>query len=376
MNESDTEKLINRLRQLPEFEPPSTIADEVMRRVRPARPSLWQRLFTYLARPHHITLRPVPLFAMAMGIAAAFWLGMVTGINSVQPLNQAEQISVIEKALQNPQASFLAGRGLMAAGLIEEALPLLRNASSSAPDNPEYAYWEGLCYWANDMPAKERASYMRGIGSSPDTIPILLNLGHNLLEQKEFSAALLQYKRTLSIDPREQTALYNSGLIYNLQHDSENEITAWKTYLHYYRSGKNSYRAVRRLNNLNDFSYRSYQLGNRKIILSQSALLGLHSAEETHHEVEILADSLRRDPGLQLDIVSFHENDVLEARKKAILLKNYILTAIGEKEKKRVRLSWFGEKETVQTSNGEHPLQESLLLFSRRNITLQKETKI
>ncbi len=376
MNNSDTEKLINRLRQLPEFEPPSTIVAEVMRRVRPARPSLWQRFFTYLARPHHITLRPVPLFAMTVVMAAVFWLGMVTGNNRVQPLNQPEQVSVVEKALQNPQASFLAGRGLMAAGLVEEALPLLRNASFSAPDNPEYAYWEGLCYWANGMPAKERTSYMRGIGSSPDTIPILLNLGHNLLEQKEFSAALLQYNRTLSIDPREQTALYNSGLIYNLQQDSENEITAWKTYLHHYRSGKNSYRAVRRLNNLNDFSYRSYQLGNRKIILSQSALLGLQSAEETHHEIEILADSLRRDPRLQLDIVFFHENDALTARKNAILLKKHILAAVGEKERKRVRLSWFGEKETVQTSNGNYQPRESLLLFGRRNFNQEKETKI
>ena len=46
----------------------------------------------------------------------------------------------------------------MAAGLVEEALPLLQKASLSAPDNPEYAYWEGLCFWANGMPEKERSS--------------------------------------------------------------------------------------------------------------------------------------------------------------------------------------------------------------------------
>jgi tetratricopeptide (TPR) repeat protein len=376
MNESDTDKLINRLQQLPEFEPPSNLIDEVMKRIEPIRPSLWQRLLTYLAMERHIILQPVPLFAAAMLVTGGFWLGRVTDTNRVQPAKKGEQINVAEKALENPQARFLAGRGLMAAGLVEEALPLLQKASLSAPGNPEYAYWEGLCFWANGMPEKERASYIRGVGSSPETIPLLLNLGHNFLEQKEFSAALLQYNKTLSIDPLEQTALYNSGLIYSLQQDSENERETWKTYLQYYRSGTNSFRAVRRLNNLNDFTYRTYQLGYRKIILSQSALLGMQSAKEAHHEVEILAEGLHNDPRLQLDIVFFHENDALTARKNAISLKKHILAVVGEKEKKRVRLSWFGEKETVQTSNGEFLLQESLLLFGRRNITQEKETKI
>ncbi len=288
MNESDTEKLINRLQQLPEFEPPSNLIDEVMKRIEPIRPSLWQRLLTYLAMERHITLRPVPLFAAAMLVTGGFWLGRVTDTNRAQPANQGEQINVAEKALENPQARFLAGRGLMAAGLVEEALPLLQKASISAPDNPEYAYWEGLCFWANGMPEKERSSYMRGIGSSPDTIPLLLNLGHNLLEQRELDDSLVQYSKVLAIAPREQTALYNSGLIYNLQQDSPNETTAWKTYLHYYRSGKNSFRAVKRLNNLNDFTYRTYQLGKRKIILSQAALLGKFPTDDLHHEVEIL----------------------------------------------------------------------------------------
>lgn len=376
MNESDTEKLINRLRRLPELEPPSALASEVMKKIRPARQSLWQHFFTYLANPRHITIRPAPLLATAMLMAAVFWLGMVTGINRLQPFNQPEQISNVEKALRNPQASFLAGRGLMAAGLVEEALPLLQSASLSSPGNPEYAYWEGLCFWANGMPEKERASYIRGVESSPDTVPLLLNLGHSFLEQKEFSAALLQYKKILSITSYEQTALYNSGLIYNMQQDSQSEITAWKTYLQYYRSGKNSFRAVRRLNNLNDFTYRTYQLGYRKIILSQSALLGMQSAKEAHHEVEILADGLRNDPRLQLDIVFFHKNDVMTAKRNALLLKKHILAAVGEKERKRVRLSWFGEKETVQTSNGEYLPQESLLLFGRRNFNQEKEKTI
>ncbi len=376
MNESDTEKLIKRLQQLPELEPPQNLVNEVMASIRPTRKPFWQRVYSYLARPRHITLQPLPLAGTAMLAATIFWLGMVTGMNRVQPEGQPVQVTGVEKALQDPKASFLAGRGLMTAGLMAEALPLLQKASLSAPDNPEYAYWEGLCYWANGMPVKERSSYMRGVSSSPDTVPLLLNLGHNLLEQEKLGDALVQYSRVLTVAPHEQTALYNSGLIYNLQQDSQNEITAWKTYLQNYRSGINSFRAVTRLNNLNDFTYRIYQLGARKIILHQSALVKMLPIGGVLHEVEILAEGLRNDPRLQLDIVFFQEGAALTARKNARLLKKYIVAAVGEQEEKRIRLSWFGEKETVQTANGNYQLSESLLLFGRRNFIQDKETKI
>ena len=376
MEKPDTEKLIHRLHQLPELEPPPTLVSEVMARIRPVKTPLWQRFFSYLSRPRHITLQPLPLAGAAMVAAAVFWLGMVTGMNRVAPVSQPEQIGVVEGGLPDPTALFNAGRGLMTAGFAAEALPLLQRASLSSPDNPEYAYWEGLCFWANGMPEKERSSYMRGVGSSPEAVPLLLNLGHNLLEKKEFNAALIQYNKTLTISPDEQTALYNKGLIYHLLQDFPNEIIAWKKYLQYHRSGKNSFRAVERLNRLDDFTYRIYQLGNRKTILSQSALLGILTTDEVYHEVEILAQRLRNDPRLRLNIIFFQDKNALAARQKAIALKNNIIALLGEKEGNRVRLSWFGEKETVQAAGKIHQLPESLLLFGRHSSTQGKETKI
>ena len=376
MDMPDTEKLINKLSQLPELNPPANLVDEVMTKIRPARVSLLQRLLTWLSAPRIITLRPVPVFAATMLAAAVFWLGMVTGMNRIQPVTISEQINVVEKALENPQASFLAGRGLMTAGLVKEALPLLQRASLSSPENPEYAYWEGLCFWANGMPTQERSSYIRGVGSSPDAVPLLLNLGHNLMERGEFKAALIQYNKTLDISPDEQAALYNRGLIYHLQQDPKNEIAALKTYLQYHRSGENAFRAVERLNKLDDFTYRTYQLGNRKTILSQSALLGILATNKAYSEVEILAGRLRNEPKLNIDIVFFQDNDALKARQKAIVLKKNILALLGEKDEQRVKLSWFGEKETIETAGKLNQLPESLLLFGRLNGTQGTETKI
>lgn len=264
----------------------------------------------------------------------------------------------------------------MAAGLVAEALPLFEKATVDTPDNPEYAYWQGLCFWANGMPEKERSSYLRGVVASPDNVPLLINLGHNLFEQGELHAAKLQYDKVLAIAPQDDEALYNRGLISHLLQDYENEKNAWKSYLHYYRSGKKSFRAVERLNNLNDFTYRAYQLGNRKIILSPSALLNIFPMGEISRELEILARGMKNDPTLQVDLVVFQENDELAAKTKAILLKKNILAILGKKESKRVRLSWFGEKETLQTPGGTHHLPESLLLFGRHNIFQGKEMEI
>jgi len=376
MEKPDTEKLIHRLHQLPELEPPPTLVNEIMARIRPVKTPLWQRFFSYLTRPRHITLQPLPLAGAVMLAAAVFWLGMVTGMNRVQSVDQPEQIAVVEEVLQDPTPFFIAGRGLMNAGFAAEALPLLQRAALASPDNPEYAYWEGLCFWANGMPAKERSSYMRGVGSSPEAVPLLLNLGHNFLEKREFKAALVQYNKTLEISPDEQIALYNKGLVYHLLQDFPNEIVAWKKYLQYHRSGKNSFRAVERLNRLDDFTYRTYQLGNRKTILSQSALLGILTTDEVYHEVEILVQRLQNDQRLHINIIFFQDNDALAARQKAIALKNNIIALLGEKEGSRVRLSWFGERETIQIAGKIHQLPESLLLFGQHSSTQGKETKI
>ena len=98
--------------------------------------------------------------------------------------------------------------------------------------------------------------------------------------------------------------------------------------------------------------------------------------EDFHQEVAILADALRKDLRLQLDIVFFHEDDALTARKNAIVLKKNIIALVGVKEEKRVRLSWFGEKESVQGSSGNYQRPESLLLFGSRNFIQSKDTKI
>lgn len=376
INDTELKEITERLRKLPELEPPSGIPNAVMARIVPAKMSVWQKFFGHLSRPRLIILQPIPVVGSIAVLAAVFWLGMLTGTYRNRVVNPPAGINVVQDEAQEAKASFLLGRSLMAAGLSSEALPLFQKASLFQPSNPEYAYWEGLSYWANGRTEEERSSYLRGIGSNPNTLPILLNLGHNFLEQGELTSALSMYEKVLEVNPGEQAALYNKGLIYHLLQDYQNELAAWKTYLNYYRIGEKSFRALKRLNNLNDFVYRTYQVGHRKIILSQSALLSTQSIDEMKSELEILVTSLRNDEALHLDIVVFSENNTTDAKRKAFSLKKNIVAILGAKEEKRVRLSWFGEKESIENVYGSSQLKESLLLFGSRNIKGREERKI
>lgn len=376
MNDSDSEKLIARLQQLPEKEVPPYLVENIMAQIRPAKTGFWAALLQFLMTPRPVVFRPITGFALSSLVVVLFSVSMFLERHETAQLQGDRVAGMLTKAMQDSEASFLVGRGLLAAGLPGEALPLLQKASLTVPDNPEYAYWEGICFWANGMPEKERSSYQRGITSSPETVPLLLNLGHNFLEEKNFQEALVQYDRVLSLVPKESTALYNKALIYHLQQQEELAKIAWVNYLEHYRYGRKSFRAVRHLNNLNDFTYRIYQLGGRKIILKQSALLDMRPQNQLNKDVEILTSWLRYDPVLDIHLVFFHEDDISIAKHKAIEMKKRIVTVLGEQVRPRVRLSWFNETEVIETASGKIQPPESLLIFGTKRKTLQEETEI
>ena len=87
-----------------------------------------------------------------------------------------------------------------------------------------------------------------------------------------YQAALAEYNRVLALAPDEGTALYNRALAYQLLDQKNKEADAWKEYLRSHRTGIWAYRAAEHLNELGDFTYRSYQIGFRRVILNQKLL--------------------------------------------------------------------------------------------------------
>jgi tetratricopeptide (TPR) repeat protein len=377
-NQDDTE-LVSRLKELPLKPVPPYLTDRIMESVSKRQPGFFLRFWRAVSQPINISMSPAYLFCLILVISGAFLLGRISTQRPVE-------LQVIATSpppsptitTDNAQAAYMIGRGLLEADKQDQAVPLLQQAALLEPDNPEYAYWDGISYWLKGNQERERQSYLRGLAAAPDSVPLLVNLGHNYLNEQKYEQALSAYKRAFTLSPDEQVALYNSGLIYRKLGLPDEEIAAWKAYLQVKRTGKWAFRAVERLNAYSDFSYRSYQIGVRKVILSPEVLFDDSlSAEQHKAELSPLAAILENNNRLKLDIVIFIEHDLEMARKKAQDIRRLIVNSTEAKIKNRVKLSWFDKKESItlrDTVNIE--LAEGLLIFSNIVPVNEKEVSI
>lgn len=381
MSKQEQEKIAALLRDLSEFDPPADTVDKVMEKIYHSQQAKrgTKKKSGSLQTTGNFFLRSrfgfVPMVSAVAAAAVIFWLGYETGKYKDKVFGNVGGVSVVKSTIEGAEANYLVGRGLFVSGLQEDALPLLQIAARVEPDNPEYAYWEGLVYMANGNLQLERQSYLRGVASNPDAIPLLLNLGHSYLSEKIFDEASHFYGKVLELDPLHRSALYNMGLIYHLKNDKVREADTWKRYLTHFRSGKEAFRAVDRLNSLGDVTFRSYQLGIRRLIFSQELLLQPENLR-SEKEIDLLADVLLRDPELVVDIVVFNEGDADGAKETAFTVRKKLVDRLGVHEKNRIRLSWFGEMEGADSNNQSLNKKESLLLFGRHIEWKNEETKV
>ena len=258
-------------------------------------------------------------------------------------------------------------------------LPFFGMPGSLPPQNPEIAYWEGVGYWANGDTELERRSYFRGLSADPDNIDLLINLGHSYLGDRRYDEALEAYKAVLRLSPGEPSATYNSGLIYRAKQMVADEIDAWKRFLVSNRIGTKAFRAVERLNDYGDYSFRTYQIGFRKLIINQQVLLdNTLSYQRRGKELEEISSILKHNQRLILEVVVFVENDKQAARNKAFEIKSILVEMGGMKLKNQVRLSWFDVPEIIgsQGDKVQGEISEGVLLFCRLETNNKKEKVI
>ncbi|WP_456385235.1 tetratricopeptide repeat protein [Desulfolithobacter sp.] len=345
------------LRHLPQREVPDDLTRNIMARIREKKPGLLKRLRRFFAGSFAITVQPARVALLGAGLAAAFYLGTLVGTGPGESRIQLPEVTTLSS-----EASYYIGRGLVTAGYPEEALAYLNQAALLNPDQPEYGLWQAVAWQAAGKPEREREQYHRLVSNHPDFLPALVNLGHNQLETGDLDGALKSYQQVLAMIPDEQDALYNIGLVYRLKGDLEKERQAWQQYLARHRSGENSYRAVRYLNELGDFSYRTAMLGYRRVIINQDALLG-NDSEAREREVSWLAAQFARVPATTLNLVVFDARGREPAMQKARRLKEQL--AIYLQDDKQVRISWFGQPESVRTGKMEAVLKQGVLVFSQ-----------
>ena len=375
------QELIEQLQKLPLQEVPADLTDRVMARISPARPSIIGAVWNFVSQSQTISFRPIYALGIALLICGSFFLGKTSQQTPVQvagPPATAPQIQ--PETLKDPESAYMVGRGLLQASNSEQqALAFLKRASLLEPQNPEFAYWEGVGHWANGDKEAERRSYLRGLEAEPQSVPLLINLGHSYLSDKHYNQALDAYQAALALSPREPVALYNSGLIYRALNMVPEEIFSWRSYLQENRLGTKPFRAVKRLNGYYDYSFRVYQVGPHKIIVNQQVLLD-ESLPKSRQKEELAAIALilEHNQQLNLEVVVFVENDREAARKRAFEIRDLILKTSNTDLKKQVRLSWFDVPETIKIEDSAPgvELSEGLLLFSRSITEIGKEVSI
>ncbi|WP_163337363.1 tetratricopeptide repeat protein [Desulfopila sp. IMCC35008] len=382
-NTGENRELIDSLKRLDLEDVPDGLTQDIMDRIDSGSGRgimAWLREFFVKSRPVAFSFRPVYVCAVLILVCASFLAGRV----SVEPQREValaptpqtsrvlsptpHQTSplAIPEDVEGSYQAYLMGRALLESEKNVQAMRMFRKASILEPDNPEYAYWEGVGYWRLGYPEKERLSYLRGLESDPRSVPLLINLAHNYLSQQEYEKALEAYSAVLTVSPDEPAALYNIGLIARQLGRIDDETAAWKAYLDVIRVGKFAYRAVERLNAYGDYSYRLYQVGVRKVILAANVLAGeVFTEADVRRELAPLATILDSDRRIQLDVVVFKANDSVYAYNRAQDLKKILVDMAASGGAERIKLSWFDEPEVVERENMQPvELNESLLIFS------------
>ncbi|MEN8189517.1 MAG: tetratricopeptide repeat protein [Thermodesulfobacteriota bacterium] len=381
----DTEMMISKdrleelLTHLEEQEPPAELSRQVMQRLKRRKPSFFEKVSSFFTASHTITLQPLRLAAAGLVLCLTFFLGMQASslLDPPSRSHDGDQPNLAAALSENGEASFLVGRGLLVADRPDQALALLTQAGQLNPDNPEYALWQGMAYLAQGDLEQERLSYQRALTGNQQALPLLLNLGHNYLQSGELEESLEFYRKVLALSPDHPGALYNTGLINQQLGDSGREISVWQQYLANYRTGRWAFRAVQHLNSAGDYSYRVYRVGARRIILNQKILLDPERPEEDkRRELMPVIAVLSANPDLQLDLVGFAAEGKRSAKTMVSQLRRIMIDELGSPKAKRIRLSWFGEAESLQINNNYHQLTKGLLLFSRVKAEKPKENRI
>ena len=375
------QELIEQLQNLPLKEVPADLTDRVMARVSPPKPSMIGAVWNFISQSQTISFRPIYAMGVALLILGSFFLGQISQQNPVQVATSNGPESQIEpEILENPESAYMVGRGLLQADNSEaQALAFLQRAALLEPQNPEFAYWEGVGHWANGDKEGERRSYLRGLGADPQSVPLLINLGHNYLSDKNYQEALEAYQAVLALSPDDPVALYNSGLIYRALNKVPEEISSWQGYLQRNRQGAKASRAIKRLHGYGDYTFRSYRIGEQTVIVNQQRLIDDYEpAESQNAEFADIVSALDEDQWLNLEIVVFIENDREAAKERALNMKKMISTLSSSDVNRRVGVSWFDVPETIQSADTDQSiiLSEGMLLFTHLKTETDRETSI
>ena len=291
----------------------------------------------------------------------------VTGSYYLDNGKYKEGIEAFRKELEtnpeNAQAHFYLGRCLLAENQPGEARQHLQKAAQLSPEKADYHFWLGVAYAANKESNLERKSYLRALELDPHHVQALTYLGYNQMERSEYENALNTYDKVLKLVPDHPSALYNRALVLKRLKRTSEEKLAWKKYLGIYSSGLLASQAATNLNELSDFEYRNYLIGDRVITLKTAFFEPLTATirKDSHVYLDLLGEILTNNKDLAIHIVAYQNRNKELAEMRAKSIKMYLLNNKSvDIQSSRLMVSWFGVQEEIRIGKNTFKEGESI----------------
>jgi tetratricopeptide (TPR) repeat protein len=268
----------------------------------------------------------------------------------------------LKKNAFDPTANYYMGRYLLALKRPNDAYPYLKEAVALDFMNANYHFWLGVCYSGLGNLKKERESYLRAIRFDERHMPAHLYLGHSYLEHSQWEKALNAYNRVLDLQSDHAQALYNRALIFNQMQRIPEEIAAWKQYLSHYPEGEWAFKAVDHLNVQGNFDYRTYLIGDFKVVLEKiqfEATSGFR-LKDNQPSLDVVGSIIYTNQNIRIKIVSYRSGNKTLAKRRAESVKKYIIGKYPKMNYRRLAVSGIGEPERVKAGWKRFDLNDSI----------------
>jgi tetratricopeptide (TPR) repeat protein len=273
-----------------------------------------------------------------------------------------------QEVRENPEsdlANYYYGRFLLGDKQYKAALRYLKKAHTLEPEDIDYQFWLGVVSGTLGKKSLERKSYLKVLSLKRDHLQALIYLGHNQLESREYTKALINYGKALDIWPASPSALFNRALIATKFGRKPEAKTGWLEYLSYYPSGAMARRAVAHLNNLDDFSFRNYSLWSRTVTVEKIYFKPFTAeiAEISYPSLELIGAIFNNMKKGKLQLVVYQLKNKKLAKEKALSIKKFLLKEYPNIKNKDIGVSWFDSPEIIKKPKGKKIINESVSFF-------------
>lgn len=297
----------------------------------------------------------------------------ITANNYLKEKEIEKGINFTTKELDvNPNDSVLNyyhGRFLISQKKYKESQKYLKKAIEGDYNNSKYMFWLANAYGKNKQYSKEREQYIKILNETDNYHKkALIYLGRNLYKTQEYENSIIVFEQALN--------KYKKHHPYTLYYYSQslrktNQLKTAQEYYHkfllYYPEHSLANKAVKRLNNLGDFSYSNVKIFNKTIPIKNITYLK-DSDEFEYYSKESLkkiSQLLSANKKESLVIITYEKDKPKKAERRAAILKDYLLSLNPEINPSQILTKWKKRERIIKRDKKTYKLNSYVHFYTK-----------